>query len=65
VGPEFRELLERDIDHHVSLPCHLRYDERGAYIEGSLLRHPFVITTLCRLEDVPVWEDTDEIARAE
>ncbi|MCI72656.1 hypothetical protein A2U01_0093919, partial [Trifolium medium] len=27
--------------------------------------HPFVITTLCRLEDVPVWEDTDEIARAE
>ncbi|MCI42549.1 hypothetical protein A2U01_0063786 [Trifolium medium] len=27
--------------------------------------HPFVITTLCRLEDVPIWEDMDEIAIAE
>ncbi|MCI97669.1 hypothetical protein A2U01_0118970, partial [Trifolium medium] len=27
--------------------------------------HPFVITTLCRLEDVPIWEDMDEIARPE
>ncbi|MCI89248.1 hypothetical protein A2U01_0110536, partial [Trifolium medium] len=26
--------------------------------------HPFITTTLCRLEDVPSWEDTDEIARA-
>ncbi|MCI85478.1 hypothetical protein A2U01_0106757, partial [Trifolium medium] len=27
--------------------------------------HPFVITTLCRLEHVPTWEDTHEIASAE
>ncbi|MCI53536.1 hypothetical protein A2U01_0074783, partial [Trifolium medium] len=31
----------------------------------SYIGHPFFITTLCRLEDVPAWEDTDEIARAE
>ncbi|MCI72384.1 hypothetical protein A2U01_0093647, partial [Trifolium medium] len=31
----------------------------------SYIGHPFVITTLCRLEDVPVEEDTDEIASAE
>ncbi|MCI71245.1 hypothetical protein A2U01_0092508, partial [Trifolium medium] len=27
--------------------------------------HPFVITTLCRLQDVPTEEDTDEISSAE
>ncbi|MCI95878.1 hypothetical protein A2U01_0117177, partial [Trifolium medium] len=27
--------------------------------------HPFVITTLCRLQDVLAEEDIDEIARAE
>ncbi|MCI81470.1 hypothetical protein A2U01_0102744, partial [Trifolium medium] len=27
--------------------------------------HPFIITTLCRLEDVPAEENTDEIASAE
>ncbi|MCI61187.1 hypothetical protein A2U01_0082444, partial [Trifolium medium] len=31
----------------------------------SYIGHPFVITVLCRLEHVPVWEDTDEIAPAE
>ncbi|MCI42508.1 hypothetical protein A2U01_0063745, partial [Trifolium medium] len=27
--------------------------------------HPFVITTLCRLRDVPTEDDTDEISPAE
>ncbi|MCI83848.1 hypothetical protein A2U01_0105124, partial [Trifolium medium] len=27
--------------------------------------HPFVITALCRLQDVPSREDTNEIATAE
>ncbi|MCI82903.1 hypothetical protein A2U01_0104177, partial [Trifolium medium] len=31
----------------------------------TYIGHPFVITTLCRLEHVPNWEDTDEIASAE
>ncbi|MCI66816.1 hypothetical protein A2U01_0088074, partial [Trifolium medium] len=31
----------------------------------SYIGHPFVITTLSRLEDVLVEEDTDEIASAE
>ncbi|MCI82044.1 hypothetical protein A2U01_0103318, partial [Trifolium medium] len=31
----------------------------------SYIGHPIVITALCRLEHVPVWEDTDEIAPAE
>ncbi|MCI58154.1 hypothetical protein A2U01_0079407, partial [Trifolium medium] len=31
----------------------------------SYIGHPFVITTLYRLEDVPTWEDTNEIASAE
>ncbi|MCI83604.1 hypothetical protein A2U01_0104880, partial [Trifolium medium] len=31
----------------------------------SYIGHPFVITALCRLDDVPIWEDTDEIAPAE
>ncbi|MCI88873.1 hypothetical protein A2U01_0110161, partial [Trifolium medium] len=30
----------------------------------AYIGHPFVITTLCRLEHVPTWEDTDEIASA-
>ncbi|MCI79240.1 hypothetical protein A2U01_0100511, partial [Trifolium medium] len=36
-------------------------------ITGSdaYIGHPFVITTLCRLEHVPIWEDTDEIVSAE
>ncbi|MCI64696.1 hypothetical protein A2U01_0085954, partial [Trifolium medium] len=29
------------------------------------LANPFVIIVLCRLEHVPTWEDTDEIASAE
>ncbi|MCI72967.1 hypothetical protein A2U01_0094231, partial [Trifolium medium] len=31
----------------------------------SYIGHPFVITTLCRLQDVPTEEDTDEISSAE
>ncbi|MCI72125.1 hypothetical protein A2U01_0093388 [Trifolium medium] len=31
----------------------------------AYIGHPFVITTLCRLEHVPTWEETDEIANAE
>ncbi|MCI50233.1 hypothetical protein A2U01_0071477 [Trifolium medium] len=31
----------------------------------AYIGHPFVITTLCRLEHVPTWDDTDEIAPAE
>ncbi|MCI87904.1 hypothetical protein A2U01_0109189, partial [Trifolium medium] len=31
----------------------------------AYIGHPFVITTLCRLAHVPVWEDTDEIASTE
>ncbi|MCI58811.1 hypothetical protein A2U01_0080066, partial [Trifolium medium] len=31
----------------------------------TYIGHPFVITPLCRLEHVPTWEDTDEIAPAE
>ncbi|MCI97670.1 hypothetical protein A2U01_0118971, partial [Trifolium medium] len=31
----------------------------------AYIGHPFVITTLCRLQHVPIWEDTDEIASAE
>ncbi|MCI52195.1 hypothetical protein A2U01_0073439, partial [Trifolium medium] len=31
----------------------------------SYISHPFVITTLCRLQDVLTDEDTDEMARAE
>ncbi|MCI57594.1 hypothetical protein A2U01_0078845, partial [Trifolium medium] len=31
----------------------------------TYIGHPFVITTLCRLRDVPAEEDTDEIASAE
>ncbi|MCI75647.1 hypothetical protein A2U01_0096916, partial [Trifolium medium] len=29
---------------------------------NSYIGHPFVITTLCRLRDVPTEEDTDEIS---
>ncbi|MCI57362.1 hypothetical protein A2U01_0078613, partial [Trifolium medium] len=32
---------------------------------NSYIGHPFVITTLCRLQDVLTEEDADEIARAE
>ncbi|MCI79277.1 hypothetical protein A2U01_0100548, partial [Trifolium medium] len=51
--------------------CHVIYAiMRGEPIEiGEMIAryigHPFVITTLCQLEDVPTWEDTDEIAPAE
>ncbi|MCI71239.1 hypothetical protein A2U01_0092502, partial [Trifolium medium] len=31
----------------------------------SYIGHPFVITTLCHLRDVPVEEDTDEISSSE
>ncbi|MCI61728.1 hypothetical protein A2U01_0082985, partial [Trifolium medium] len=31
----------------------------------SYIGHPFVITTLCRLQDVLAKEDTDEISSAE
>ncbi|MCI79179.1 hypothetical protein A2U01_0100450, partial [Trifolium medium] len=31
----------------------------------SYIGHPFVITTLCRLCDVPTEEDTDEISTTE
>ncbi|MCI85154.1 hypothetical protein A2U01_0106433, partial [Trifolium medium] len=31
----------------------------------SYIGHPFVITTLCRLRDVPTEEDTNEISTAE
>ncbi|MCI78865.1 hypothetical protein A2U01_0100136, partial [Trifolium medium] len=31
----------------------------------SYIGHPFVITTPCRLRDVPTEEDTDEISSAE
>ncbi|MCI77531.1 hypothetical protein A2U01_0098801, partial [Trifolium medium] len=31
----------------------------------TYIGHPFVITTLYRLEHDPTWEDTDEIANAE
>ncbi|MCI72735.1 hypothetical protein A2U01_0093999, partial [Trifolium medium] len=31
----------------------------------TYIGHPFVITTLCHLEYVPTWEDTDEIVSAE
>ncbi|MCI52354.1 hypothetical protein A2U01_0073598, partial [Trifolium medium] len=31
----------------------------------AYIGHPFVITTLCRLQDVLTKEDTDEIAGAE
>ncbi|MCI63046.1 hypothetical protein A2U01_0084303, partial [Trifolium medium] len=31
----------------------------------AYIGHPFVITALCRLQDVPIWEDTNEIASAE
>ncbi|MCI42004.1 hypothetical protein A2U01_0063239, partial [Trifolium medium] len=32
---------------------------------NSYISHPFVITTLCRLQDVPTEGDTDEISSAE
>ncbi|MCI75512.1 hypothetical protein A2U01_0096781, partial [Trifolium medium] len=31
----------------------------------AYIGHPFVITTLCRLREVPTEEDTDEISSAE
>ncbi|MCI85699.1 hypothetical protein A2U01_0106978, partial [Trifolium medium] len=31
----------------------------------AYIGHPFVITTLCRLQHVPTEEDTDEISSAE
>ncbi|MCI55871.1 hypothetical protein A2U01_0077122, partial [Trifolium medium] len=31
----------------------------------SYIGHPFVIITLCRLQDVPTEEDTNEISSAE
>ncbi|MCI95627.1 hypothetical protein A2U01_0116925, partial [Trifolium medium] len=31
----------------------------------AYIGHPFVITTLCRLRDVPTEVDTDEISSAE
>ncbi|MCI66084.1 hypothetical protein A2U01_0087342, partial [Trifolium medium] len=31
VGPQLRELFERDRDHHVSLPHYLCHHERGTY----------------------------------
>ncbi|MCI41056.1 hypothetical protein A2U01_0062289, partial [Trifolium medium] len=35
--------------------------KRMIYGPYSYIGHPFVITTLCRLRDVPAEEDTDEI----
>ncbi|MCI71794.1 hypothetical protein A2U01_0093057, partial [Trifolium medium] len=49
---EIGEMIARNIKRMITGP--------DAYIG-----HPFVITTLCRFEHVPIWEDTDEIARAE
>ncbi|MCI87257.1 hypothetical protein A2U01_0108539, partial [Trifolium medium] len=31
----------------------------------AYIGHPFVITTLCRLEHVSIWEDIDDIASVE
>ncbi|MCI32899.1 hypothetical protein A2U01_0054114, partial [Trifolium medium] len=38
---------------------------RMIYGPDSYIGHPFVITTLCCLLDVPTEEDTDEISSAE
>ncbi|MCI39246.1 hypothetical protein A2U01_0060477, partial [Trifolium medium] len=46
------EMISRSIKRMISGP-------------DTYIGHPFVITTLCRLEHVPTEEDTDEIARSE
>ncbi|MCI59575.1 hypothetical protein A2U01_0080830, partial [Trifolium medium] len=45
-------MIARSIKHMISGP-------------NSYSGHPFVITTLCRLLDVPTKEDTDEISSVE
>ncbi|MCI79755.1 hypothetical protein A2U01_0101026, partial [Trifolium medium] len=46
------EMIARSINRMITRP-------------DSYIGHPFVITALCRLEEVLAEEDTDEIASAE
>ncbi|MCI44937.1 hypothetical protein A2U01_0066176 [Trifolium medium] len=43
------------------------FENRGVTISGpdSYIGHPFVITTLCRLRDVPAEEDIDATSSPE
>ncbi|MCI38116.1 hypothetical protein A2U01_0059344, partial [Trifolium medium] len=39
--------------------------KRMIYVPDTYIGHPFIITTLCRLRDVPTEEDADEISSPE